>query len=272
MNYSTTVKGFASLAHDKAAHLRSDPIAFFVLAMMAGAYVGFGILLIFSVGQGVDPSIRPVVMGASFGLALMLVTFAGSELFTGHVMYMTHGVLTRRVRLPDLIRCWGASWIGNLLGATILGALFVCGGGGVILAADTNSFLHIVAEKKMQSGPLALVLNGILCNWLICLAIWMATRTTSDIAKTALIWFCLYAFIAAGFEHSVANMTIFSMVLLSQHGPEISLGGAAYNLFFVTIGNTIAGAGIMGVGYWIAAGRPSGSNQSVDIPNSKPLK
>ena len=90
--------------------------------------------------------------------------------------------------------------------------------------------------------------------------------------KTALIWFCLYAFIAAGFEHSVANMTIFSMVLLSQHRPEISLGGAAYNLFFVTIGNTIAGAGIMGVGYWIAAGRPSGSNQSVDIPNSKPLK
>ena len=174
---------------------------------------------------------------------------------------MTHGVLTRAIHLPDLARCWGASWIGNLFGAAILGALFVYGGGGAILNADENSFLHAVAEKKMHSGPLALVMNGTLCNWLVCLAIWMAARTTSDIAKVVLIWFCLYAFIAIGFEHSVANMTTFSIALLSEHNAEISVGGAAYNLFFVTIGNTIAGAGIMGVGYWVAAGRPSTSNQ-----------
>lgn len=272
MNYTATITGFAALAHDKAAHLRRDPLAFFVLAMMAGAYVGFGILLIFSVGQGVDPNIRPVVMGASFGLALMLVIFAGSELFTGHTMYMTLGVLTRTIRLSDMARCWGVSWIGNLIGATILGLIFVYGGGGVILASDTVSFLHVVAEKKMQSRPLALVLNGILCNWLVCLAIWMAARNTSDIAKIVLIWFCLYAFIAAGFEHSVANMTIFSIALLSEHGPSISMPGAAYNLLFVTIGNTIAGAGIMGAGYWVAAGRPSASNPSGDLQNRKPQK
>ncbi|MEP4249911.1 formate/nitrite transporter family protein [Tateyamaria sp.] len=263
MNYATTVTGFAVLARDKVAHLRNDPTAFFVLAMMAGAYVGFGILLIFSVGQGVNPDIRPVVMGASFGIALMLVIFAGSELFTGHTMYMAQGVLVRTIRLSDLGRCWGISWVANLCGASILGAIFVYGGGGVILAADTNSFLHVVAEKKMQSGPGALVLNGILCNWLVCLAIWMAARTTSDIAKIALIWFCLYAFIAAGFEHSVANMTIFSVALLSEHGAGISVGGAAYNLLFVTIGNTIAGAGIMGAGYWVAAGRPSKSSNKM---------
>lgn len=258
MNYATTVTGFAVLARDKATHLRDDPTAFFILAMMAGAYVGFGILLIFSVGQGIDPSIRPIVMGASFGIALMLVIFAGSELFTGHTMYMAHGVLMRTIRMSDLARCWGISWAANLCGAMILGAIFVCGGGGAILGDDTNSFLHIVAEKKVQSGPVALVLNGILCNWLVCLAIWMAARTTSDIAKIALIWFCLYAFIAAGFEHSVANMTIFSVALLSEHGAGISVVGVAYNLLFVTIGNTIAGAGIMGVGYWVAAGRPLG--------------
>jgi nitrite transporter NirC len=185
---------------------------------------------------------------------------------------MAHGVLMRTISLPDLIRCWGVSWTGNLFGATALGVLFVYGGGGAILASDTVSFLHVVAEKKMQSGPVTLVLNGILCNWLVCLAIWMAARTTSDIAKIALIWFCLYAFIAAGFEHSVANMTIFSIAILSEHGPAISVGGAAYNLFFVTIGNIIAGAGIMGVGYWVAAGRSSATRQTADFPIDKLLK
>ncbi|MEP5758811.1 MAG: formate/nitrite transporter family protein [Litoreibacter sp.] len=257
MTYATTVTAFAETAELKADHLRKDALSFLTLAAMAGAYVGFGILLIFSVGQGVDASIRPIVMGASFGIALMLVIFAGSELFTGHTMYMTHGLLTGRTGFSDLALCWGASWFGNLLGAMFLGVLFVYGGGGLILASDTTSFLHIVAEKKMQSDALSLVMKGILCNWLVCLAIWTAARTTSDMAKIALIWFCLYAFIAAGFEHSVANMTIFGVALLSEHGENITYMAATRNLVFVSIGNIIAGAGIMGCGYWVAAGRPT---------------
>ncbi len=76
-------------------------------------------------------------------------------------------------------------------------------------------------------------------------------------AKIALIWFCLYAFIAAGFEHSVANMTVFSVALLSEHPESISMAGALHNLAYVSAGNAVAGAGIMGIGYWIAAGRPN---------------
>ncbi|MEP4194392.1 MAG: formate/nitrite transporter family protein [Aliishimia sp.] len=256
MSYSATIDIFAKAAEDKAAHLRRDPLAFGILAAMAGAYVGLGILLIFSVGQGVDASIRPIVMGASFGLALMLVIFAGCELFTGHTMFMTHGLLTGRTNLSDLVICWGASWAGNLVGAVCLGTLFVFGGGGAILNSDSTSLLHTVAEKKITGGAVSLILRGILCNWLVCLAIWMAARTQSDMAKIALIWFCLFAFIATGFEHSVANMTIFSVALLSDHGEGVTIVGALYNLTFVTIGNVIAGAGIMGAGYWLAAGRP----------------
>lgn len=256
MLYSTTVDIFSRVAEAKAAHLHRDLLAFLILAMMAGAYVGMGVLVIFSVGQGIDPSIRPIVMGASFGLALMLVMFAGSELFTGHTMYMTHGLLTGRTGVSDLLRCWAVSWSGNLIGAILLGAMFVYGGGGLILGDEASSFLHVVAEKKMNAHPLALVLNGVLCNWLVCLAIWMAARVDSDIAKIAVIWVCLYAFIAAGFEHSVANMTIFSVALISEHAASISVDGAVHNLIFVSIGNIIAGAGIMGIGYWVVAGRP----------------
>lgn len=258
MSFDTTVTAFAETAVAKRAHLARDPLGFAVLALMAGAYVGFGILLIFSVGQGVDPGIRPIVMGASFGLALLLVIFAGSELFTGHTMYMTHGVLTGRSSMSDLVACWSVSWVGNLFGAGALAMLFVYGGGGLVLGAE-DSLLHKVAAKKMNAPGLSLFLNGILCNWLVCLALWMAARARDDMAKVALVWFCLYAFIAAGFEHSVANMTIFSVALLSDHPDTISLAGALRNLAYVSAGNAVAGAGIMGLGYWIAAGRPRGA-------------
>ncbi|MEJ5218322.1 formate/nitrite transporter family protein [Cognatishimia sp. D5M38] len=257
MSFLTSVTNFANTAVAKRDHLASDPLGFFVLAIMAGAYVGLGILLIFSVGQGVDPGIRPVVMGASFGIALILVIFAGSELYTGHTMYMTMGLMTGRTGVSDLLRCWLTSWGGNLVGAAFLAILFVYGGGGIVLGAE-DSLLHKVAAKKMNGDGMHLFLNGILCNWLVCLAIWTGSRVQNEMARVAIIWFCLYAFIAAGFEHSVANMTVFSVSLLSEHSDKISLMGALRNLAYVSAGNAVAGAGIMGLGYWVAAGRPKG--------------
>jgi len=256
MAFLDSVTTFANAAVSKRAHLRRDPLGFFTLAMMAGAYVGLGIVLIFSVGQGVDPGIRPIVMGASFGIALILVIYAGSELFTGHTMYMTMGLLTGRTGFGDLVRCWAASWTGNLVGASFLALIFVYGGGGVILGTGEDSLLYKVAAKKMHGDGLNLFLNGILCNWLVCLAIWTGSRTQNDMAKIALIWFCLYAFIAAGFEHSVANMTVFSITLLSDNPGELTWAEALRNLAYVSAGNAVAGAGIMGLGYWVAAGRP----------------
>ncbi|MGR3623559.1 formate/nitrite transporter family protein [Pseudophaeobacter sp.] len=264
MTYADTVLGFAQLAQKKGQNLRSDPMAFLVLALKAGAFVGAGILLIFSLGQGVDGAIRPIVMGASFGIALTLVVFAGAELFTGHTMYMTHGLLTGASGVGDLLRCWGSSWAGNLIGALLLALLFVAGGGGLILGAGEDALLYKVAAKKMQGSGLELFAKAILCNWLVCLALWCSARAKDDVTKCIVIFWCLYAFIAAGFEHSVANMTVFSVALLSDYPEGISLAGAAHNLIFVTLGNTFAGAGIMGYGYWRAASRPRVSVESPD--------
>lgn len=256
MTYAETVLSFAQLAQQKNRHLHTDPLAFLILTLKAGAFVGAGILLIFSVGQGVEGAFRPIVMGTSFGIALILVVFAGAELFTGHTMYMTHGLLTGRTGPGDLLRCWAASWGGNLAGALLLAALFTAGGGGLILGAGEDALLYKVAAKKMQSPALQLFAKAVLCNWLVCLALWCSARARDDVAKCIIIFWCLYAFIAAGFEHSVANMTVFSVALMSDHPDSISLVGAAYNLAFVTLGNTFAGAVIMGWGYWRAASRP----------------
>src|SRR5213593_4218225 len=101
-----TVDQFANTAVAKADFLRRSPLGFTISSMMAGAYVGLGIILIFCVGANVDPSIRPIVMGASFGIALTLVIFAGSYLFTGHTMFMTFGWLRRRTSLSDVAASW----------------------------------------------------------------------------------------------------------------------------------------------------------------------
>ncbi|HUU25406.1 MAG TPA: formate/nitrite transporter family protein [Methyloceanibacter sp.] len=256
MTISETVAYFAAQARDKSDHLARRPLAFFVSSMMAGAYVGAGILLIFSIGQPLDPSVRALAMGASFGIALTLVVFAGSELFTGYTMYMVLGRLCGTTTLPELSRTWTVTWLGNLLGSALLGAIFVLGGGGQVLKEGAD-LLFKVASYKIASDPVALLARGALCNWLVCLALWTSARTKDDTAKCILIFWCLFAFIACGFEHSVANMTIFSVALLSANHEAITLSGAAYNLFWVSIGNAIGGGVFVALGYWTIAGRPS---------------
>lgn len=249
--FSKTIQTFVEMAHVKAEISRNQPVAFLVSAAMAGAYVGIGIILIFSLGQAADPAWRSLVMGASFGIALTLVIFAGSELFTGHTMYMTLGVLSRSVDTKSLTRAWVMSWIGNFIGAALLAIIFKLGGGGAVLKQGAD-LIYTVAAAKMHAPVIELVARAALCNWLVCLAIWTSARTTSDAAKCILIFWCLFAFIASGFEHSVANMTVFSIALLGNHPASVSLGGMAYNLLWVTFGNIIGGAVFVGLGYWLA--------------------
>jgi nitrite transporter NirC len=247
-----TVDQFAKTAVAKSAYLKRSPVGFTISSMMAGCYVGLGIILIFCVGNAVDPSIRPIVMGCSFGIALTLVIFAGSDLFTGHTMFLTHGLLQGRTSVKDLIACWSMTWLGNLFGCVLLALLFVAGGGGPALTGASPLIVK-VAAAKMNAPALELVARAMLCNWLVCLAIWTSARMTSDAAKCIAIFWCLYAFIASGFEHSVANMTLLSIALFAPHPETVSVAGLGWNLLWVSLGNIASGAGIMGVGYWAAS-------------------
>jgi nitrite transporter NirC len=114
-----------SSASRRSRFLRDNPLGFWISSMMAGIYVGFGILLIFSIGSALDPSVRPLAMGASFGLALILVIFAGSDLFTGHTMSLTISGLQGGTSWNNVLTIWAVSWLGNLAGALLLAAL-VC--------------------------------------------------------------------------------------------------------------------------------------------------
>jgi nitrite transporter NirC len=249
-----TIDKLAEVGYGKARYLETNPVGFWISSMMAGIYVGFGILLIFSLGSMLDPSVRGLAMGAAFGIALILVVFAGADLYTGHTMSLTISLLERRVGVEGLAAVWTTSWLGNLAGALLLAAIFVVGGGGVITTASSE-FIYTVAASKMNMDALPLVARAILCNWLVCLAIWMSARIASESARMIAIAWCLFAFIATGFEHSIANMTIFGVALLSEHPETVTWSGMAWNLTWVTLGNTIAGAVFMAGAYWVASGR-----------------
>jgi nitrite transporter len=262
--FAKTLDDFSAIAAAKAGFSRDKPLAFFISAMLAGAYVGIGIILIFTLGQQIEPALRSLVIGACFGIALTLVVFAGSDLFTGHTMFMTIGLARGTVDGAALARSWIVAWLGNLAGAVLLALVFWLGGGGQILKEGAD-LIFAASAAKMGASAAALVARGALCNWLVCLALWTSQRATSDAAKCILIWWCLFAFIAAGFEHSIANMTVFSLALLGNHPPSVSLAGAAYNLLWVTIGNVIGGAVFVAGGY-LAASPSAARNVLAEAP------
>lgn len=248
--YKDTTKEFADLSVQKLAYLKNNPLGFLVSTMMAGAYVGVGIILSLTLGNEADPTSAKLIMGCFFGITLTLIVFAGAELFSGHTMFMTFGWLYKKVGTLEVAKDWIAAWSGNLLGAIALSYLFMLSGGGGWMD-DSSAIIHEIAEFKVQSSVVELIARGAICNWLICLAIWMTSRTDNDTAKCILIFWCLFAFVAAGFEHGVANMTVFTISLLGEHKESVDIIGVWYNVAVVSVGNIIGGAGFIGVAYYL---------------------
>ena len=250
--YVETIESFSKTADRKLAALRKSPGGFFVASMLAGAYVGLGIILIFILGSQVPAEAQKLVMGATFGIALTLVVVAGAELFTGHTMFMALRGYAGKGSLGDIAASWGMTWAGNLAGALLLVALFTIGGGAG-LQAGPDTLIMKVAAAKMAASASSLVARAILCNWLVCLALWMSARVDSDVAKCVVIFWCLLAFIASGFEHSVANMTLLGIALAGNHPDAVSITGFVWNLGWVTLGNAIGGAVFVAGAYYVAS-------------------
>jgi len=250
--YQDTIEGFIAAGNKKQAQLRQTPQAFFIACMMAGAYVGVAILLIFTLGAQAPDELRKLIMGGAFGLALILVVIAGAELFTGHTMIMSLRRYAGHGTWGEAAGLLASSWLGNLLGAAVLVGLFVMAGGGGLLS-DEHGLVMTAAAAKMNTGAGTLFARAVLCNWLVCLALWMSARVASESAKCIVIAWCLLAFIACGFEHCVANMTLLLMALAGNHPETVTVAGLAWNLGWVTLGNIVGGAVFVGGAYWSAS-------------------
>ncbi len=118
----------------------------------------------------------------------------------------------------------------------------------------------------MNAGAKELFVRGILCNWLVCLAVWLAVKIKSESAKLVMIFWCLFAFISSGFEHCVANMTLLSLGLLIPHGTDVSFTGMLHNLSWVTLGNIVGGAFFVGMAYAFASTQKVEAPRPVSVP------
>ena len=232
----------------KYALLKKNPGGYFVLSMLAGMYIGFGVLLAFTAGGLLSgaPATK-LVMGAAFGVALSLVVMAGGELFTGNNMVMAAGVLKKKVTVANAIQLWIICWLGNAAGGILLAWLYHLTGLG---DGAVGAFMASGALAKMSAAPAALLTRGILCNMLVCLAVWCGFRCKSESAKLIMIFWCLLAFFTTGFEHSVANMTLLTVTLLRPAGEAVTVGGWFYNLALVTAGNMIGGICLVALPYY----------------------
>ena len=250
--HNETLEKLTEAAKKKIKFLNSSKIKYLVSSAFAGMYVGLGIVLIFTIGgyltEGGSPFTK-TMMGLSFAIALSLVIFTGSELFTSSNMIMTAGMLNKEVTILDSIKIWIYSYLGNLIGALILSALFV--GTGLVDKGPAMEYFAHTAEIKSSVPIMGLFFRGILCNILVCVSVLCTYKTNSDTSKLILIFYCLFAFITSGYEHSIANMTTFGVALLAPSITTVTLGGAVYNLIVVTLGNFVGGALFLGVGSYI---------------------
>ena len=255
--YTVDLERMVQSAKKKSEYQQASPLGYLVLSILAGVYLGFGIALIFSVGApfaAEGSAAVKLVMGASFGIALTLVIFAGSELFTGNNMVCAIGALSQRISWSQLSQIFLWSFVGNLAGS--LGISWLVAQSGVLADPPQIDLLTKVAGIKMSLPAWQLFLRGILCNWLVCLAVWMALRTTNEAAKVMLIFWCLFAFVGSGFEHSIANQSVLGMALFLPHGDEISWAGFAWNQIWVVLGNVVGGAVFVGGAYWLTSPLP----------------
>lgn len=254
MLYTGSVDTIAAVSVKKSTAMKHSLLGFLSLALLAGCYVGFGVLLMIIAAApvaAINPGIGKIIGGAVFPVALILVVMAGAELFTGYNMVMLGGTLRGTVPLSDALTTWFWTYLGNLCGSILFAWLIYMSG---VFAPDPwHAFLNKVATYKMNAPWLELFFRGIICNWLVCLGVWSAARCTSDSGKILMCWWCLFIFVTCGMEHSVANMTLLSIANILPHGPEISWGKMfGCNLFPVTLGNIVGGGFFVGFLYWFA--------------------
>lgn len=240
----------------------------FPLSLLAGAFISFGAVfctVVLAGSSALPYGIARLAGGLVFSLGLILVIVGGAELFTGNnliVMAWASG----RVKTGALLRNWGIVYLGNFIGSIATALLVVTAkqylsGGGAVGQTALN-----IAASKVNLGFLQAIALGILCNGLVCLAVWLTYSGRSATDKIMAIIFPISAFVAAGFEHSVANMYFipyalfikqFDPAFVASLGDKVHVENLSWGSFFlnnllpVTIGNIIGGALLVGAVYWL---------------------
>jgi len=218
-----------------------------VLSLLAGFYIAFGAQLATMVTHDaaahVGNGIARFLGGSVFSIGLMLVIICGAELFTGNTL-LAKAALHGEIPWFKIAENWGIVIVGNLVGSLILAWLMVSS--ELWQTGRVTEHVVAIATAKCELSFGVAFIRGILCNWLVCLAVFMATAARDICGKMLACYAPIMAFVASGFEHSVANMYFIPLGMLCA--PEaVTWGGLVANLVPVTLGNLVGGAGMVGL-------------------------
>ena len=218
--------------------LKTNPLGYVVSSLVAGMFISFGFVA-FVLGSvisaGDAASWTKAVQAFAFSSALSLVVMAGAELFTGNNFVMASAALRKKVTWAETVKLWIVCWIGNWIGSLICVAAFKLTG---IPTGDTGAYFATIAEGKVGLAPVNLLIRAILCNILVCLAVWCGTKMKTESGKLIMIFWCIFVFMVCGFEHSIANMSIEGVALFNG---DIAVGSYLYSVLMATVGNMIGG-------------------------------
>ena len=227
------------------------PGRYLTRAALAGAFIFVGALLSSLCAAWFYDANLPLakLLGAlAFSAALTLIVLLGGELFTGCILVMSVSLYDGRVRLAGTLRVWALAYLGNLLGILVL-CLLLAGSGssGELLGA----YLALIVPGKLSAPWYLLLLRGVLCNFLVCIGVFAGFRLQSETAKALVITLAITTFVLTGLEHSIANMAYIALHALLNGGADWASMG--WNLLWVTLGNLLGGAVLLGLPLWYAA-------------------
>ena len=247
------------------------------LGVLAGAFISLGAIISTTVataaGSTLHYGLTRLLSGLIFSLGLILVVLAGAELFTGNNLIVMAWA-SRRISTGALLRNWGLVYLGNAIGAVATALLLYISGQYRFAAGEIGATALAIAQHKVQLDFLQALALGVLCNALVCLAVWLTLGARSTTDKILAIIFPITTFVAAGFEHSIANLYFIPIAQFIQswdpafvaslgvNVSSISIADLLNNLIPVTIGNIIGGALLVAVVYWLIYLRGSGESDS----------
>ena len=234
------------------AKARTDAITLFLLAGLAGAFISLGALFftIVVTGSPLGFGVTRLLGGLSFSLGLVLVIVAGAELFTGNNL-IAMAWASRKIRTSELLRNWGIVYVGNVVGC--LWTVFLVLWSDIDTAdgaVDRTAMAIAYAKIELPIG--AMFARGVLCNALVCLAVWLAFGGATVTDKILAIFLPITAFVTIGFEHSIANWFFLPYAIFVAEPGVLGWTGALTNLAVVTVGNIVGGTLLVAGVYWTA--------------------
>ena len=249
-----------------AAKARLALVPLLMLGVLAGAFIGLGSMLfvIVRADSTLGLAASQFVSGAVFSVGLLMVVVAGAELFTGNNLLVLAWA-EHRITAAQVLRNWLLVCLANFAGAAGLAYLVYLSGHTDLGGGALGRAVVRIAQAKQELPWNQAFLRGVLCNVLVCMAVWMAMAGRSVIDKAVAVFFPVTAFVAAGFEHSIANMYIIPLAMLLQAfgavapGPvPITLEGLLSNLVPVILGNIVGGSVLVALVYHIIYRRKPG--------------